>query len=90
MKDTIKRSILRWIHIIFAIPIAGYVYSPLKNFQTTPRLFGLSRSLSLSCRDFGCGKAISFADLFRQDRPKKMPPEERLAALRSDELMEHR
>ena len=22
------RSIVRWIHIIFAIPIAGYIYSP--------------------------------------------------------------
>jgi thiosulfate reductase cytochrome b subunit len=28
MKDSTKRSILRWIHIILAIPIAGYVYSP--------------------------------------------------------------
>src|SRR5437899_12200524 len=23
-----KRSILRWIHLIFTIPILGYVYSP--------------------------------------------------------------
>src|SRR5258708_39177141 len=23
-----KRSILRWIHLIFGIPIIGYVYSP--------------------------------------------------------------
>jgi thiosulfate reductase cytochrome b subunit len=23
-----KRSILRWIHLIFAIPILGYIYSP--------------------------------------------------------------
>jgi len=23
-----RRSILRWIHIIFAIPIIGYIYSP--------------------------------------------------------------
>jgi predicted tellurium resistance membrane protein TerC len=30
MKDTIKRSIFRWIHLIFAIPIIGYVYSPIK------------------------------------------------------------
>jgi len=30
MKDTTKRSILRSIHIVFAIPIAGYVYSPFK------------------------------------------------------------
>ena len=28
MKETTKRSILRWIHIVLAIPIAGYVYSP--------------------------------------------------------------
>jgi predicted tellurium resistance membrane protein TerC len=30
MKDTTKRSIYRWIHIVFAIPIAGYVYSPFR------------------------------------------------------------
>jgi hypothetical protein len=30
MKETTKRSIFRWIHIVFAIPIAGYVYSPFK------------------------------------------------------------
>ena len=28
MKDATKRSIIRWIHLIFAIPIAGYIYSP--------------------------------------------------------------
>ncbi|HWK31551.1 MAG TPA: hypothetical protein VNR20_05625 [Terriglobales bacterium] len=26
-----ERVILRWIHIIVAIPVAGYVYSPFKN-----------------------------------------------------------
>ena len=30
MKETTKRSILRWIHLTFAIPIIGYVYSPFK------------------------------------------------------------
>ncbi len=25
-----KRSILRWFHILFGIPIIGYVYSPFK------------------------------------------------------------
>jgi len=29
MKEAAKRSILRWIHIIFGIPIVGYVYSPI-------------------------------------------------------------
>jgi len=28
MKDATKRSILRWIHIVFGIPIIGYIYSP--------------------------------------------------------------
>ncbi len=28
MKDATKRSIFRWIHIVFAIPILGYIYSP--------------------------------------------------------------
>lgn len=31
MKESTKRAILRWIHIIFSIPIIGYVYSPFKN-----------------------------------------------------------
>ena len=28
MKDSTKRSIVRWIHIVFSIPILGYIYSP--------------------------------------------------------------
>jgi len=28
MNQGIKRSIFRWIHIVFAIPIIGYIYSP--------------------------------------------------------------
>lgn len=30
MTEATKRSIFRWIHIIFGIPIVGYVYSPFK------------------------------------------------------------
>ena len=30
MTDATKRSILRSIHIVFAIPIIGYIYSPFK------------------------------------------------------------
>jgi hypothetical protein len=65
MKETTKRSILRWIHIVFAIPILGYIYSPLNKFQTTPPLLGLSSCLYSLFRDSGCGKAMSFGDLFR-------------------------
>ena len=28
MRETTKRSIFRWIHIVFGIPIIGYIYSP--------------------------------------------------------------
>ena len=31
MSNTTRRSILRWIHIVLAIPIAGYIYSPFAN-----------------------------------------------------------
>ena len=30
MNDATKRSILRWIHIVFGIPILGYIYSPFE------------------------------------------------------------
>jgi hypothetical protein len=30
MKDATTRSILRWIHIVVAIPIFGYIYSPFE------------------------------------------------------------
>ena len=34
MKEATKRSILRWIHIVFSIPILGYIYSP---FEELPK-----------------------------------------------------
>jgi len=34
MKEATKRSIFRWIHIVFAIPILGYIYSP---FEQIPK-----------------------------------------------------
>ena len=30
MKDAAKRSIIRWMHLVFSIPIVGYIYSPFK------------------------------------------------------------
>jgi hypothetical protein len=30
MKGATKRSIFRWIHIVFSIPILGYIYSPFE------------------------------------------------------------
>jgi hypothetical protein len=40
MKASTKRSILRWIHLILAIPILGYVYSP---FENLPQYAGPTR-----------------------------------------------
>lgn len=28
MKDSIQRTIARWIHILFGIPILGFIYGP--------------------------------------------------------------
>ena len=33
MTNSTKRSILRWIHLVFSIPIIGYVYSPFENIR---------------------------------------------------------
>lgn len=44
MKETTKRSIFRWIHIIFGVPIIGYVYSPFEeipNYAPAVRFFFL-------------------------------------------------
>ena len=44
MNETIKRSIFRWTHIVFGIPIIGYVYSP---FEALPDYAPIVRFVSL-------------------------------------------
>jgi hypothetical protein len=42
MSPGTKRSILRWIHIVFGIPILGYIYSPFEeipNYAPAVRMF---------------------------------------------------
>jgi hypothetical protein len=34
MNDATRRSVVRWIHIVFSIPILGYIYSP---FEEIPK-----------------------------------------------------
>src|SRR5882757_9706097 len=66
MTDATKRSILRSIHIVFGIPIIGYIYSPFKelpNYAPVVRFVALP---VIAYRDCGCGKAISFDDSFRK------------------------
>ena len=39
MKDATIRSIVRWIHIVLAIPIIGYIYSPFEQIPNVrPRV----------------------------------------------------
>jgi hypothetical protein len=40
MKEATRRSIIRWIHIVFSIPILGYIYSP---FEELPKYAGRVR-----------------------------------------------
>lgn len=44
MNQGTKRSVLRWIHIIFSIPIVGYVYSP---FEEIPKYAAATRYVFL-------------------------------------------
>src|SRR5215470_10439790 len=40
ISNATKRSILRWIHLVLAIPILGYIYSPfaeLPNYASVTR-----------------------------------------------------
>jgi hypothetical protein len=42
MKEATKRSIIRWIYIIFGISILGYIYSPFEqipNYARPTRFF---------------------------------------------------
>jgi hypothetical protein len=44
MKESAKRSIFRWIHIVCGIPILGYIYdspSDTHNYATSVRYFFL-------------------------------------------------
>ena len=44
MSNATKGSILRWIHLIFTIPIIGYVYSP---FAELPNYAPVARFVSI-------------------------------------------
>lgn len=44
MNDATKHSVRRWIHLVFGIPIIGYIYSPfvnLPNYVPVVRYFAI-------------------------------------------------
>jgi hypothetical protein len=59
ISNAIKRSILRWLHLLFAIPIIGYIYSP---FSELPNYSSIVRHVafpSFFFQDSGCMQAYS-------------------------------
>ena len=40
ISNATKRAILRWIHLVFSIPIIGYIYSP---FEEIPKYAPVTR-----------------------------------------------
>ncbi len=42
MKDATMRSIFRWIHLVFSIPILGYICSPFDKIPIYAPLLGSS------------------------------------------------
>lgn len=71
MSPGTQRSIFRWIHLILAIPILGYVYSPFENIpQYAPATrFVFVPMLVLSGLWMWKGHVVR--RLFRNERPDK-------------------
>ena len=44
MQESTKRSIVRWMHLVFSIPIIGYIYSP---FDEIPNYAPMTRYVFL-------------------------------------------
>ncbi|HXM15826.1 MAG TPA: hypothetical protein VN933_11335 [Candidatus Eremiobacteraceae bacterium] len=50
MKESTKRAIVRWLHIILAVPIIGYIYSPfdLVHYYAAPTRYVFVPTIVLS------------------------------------------
>ena len=50
MRESTKRSIIRWIHIVFGVPIVGYIYSPfdMVHYYARPTRFVFVPTIILS------------------------------------------
>jgi hypothetical protein len=71
MNQGITRSIFRWIHIVFSIPILGYIYSP---FEEIPKYADKVRFVFvpiLVLSGLWMWKGHVVRRLIRRDRPNK-------------------
>ena len=84
ISNATKRSILRWIHIIFGIPILGYIYSP---FEEIPKYAPAVRFVSffpvIILSGFGMWKGHVLRRLIAKDRPNQSAPANSRRAFRS-------
>jgi hypothetical protein len=64
MKEATKRSIFRWIHIIFGIPIIGYIYSPFEQIPNYAPVCLRARNCPFGIMDAErpCTSATSFEE----------------------------
>ncbi len=72
MSNATTRSIFRWIHIVFSIPILGYIYSPfdqIHNYAPVTR-FVFVPVIALSGLWMWKGHVVR--RLFSKDRPNQM------------------
>ena len=69
MKDTIKRSIFRWIHLVFSIPIIGYIYSSFKELPNYAPVVWYVALPVMVLTGLWMWKGHALDDLFRKDRP---------------------
>jgi hypothetical protein len=72
MSQHITRAIFRWIHIVFAIPILGYIYSP---FDKLPDYAFKTRFIFVPIMVLSglwMWKGHVVRRLFRNDRPEKV------------------
>lgn len=37
MSQSVQRTVFRWVHIVFSIPIIGYIYSPFEKIPQYAR-----------------------------------------------------
>jgi len=72
MKEAAKRSIFRWIHLVFSIPIIGYIYSP---FDKIPNYAPATRYVfvpAIVLAGLWMWKGHGVRRLIRKERPARM------------------
>ena len=69
ISNATKRSILRWIHIVFAIPIVGYVYSPFEEIPNYAPVVRYAAVPAIVLTGLWMWKGHLLRRLFRKDRP---------------------